>query len=416
MDFSRLELTAEQQQFAKEARAFFEEYVTDEIRAESHRSGDGFTESVHLALGARGWLMPAWPVEHGGAGLDAVCVRILELEMARSRYVDIPIGTTRLVWSAVEKYLDPELMAELRPQVASGHVRFCLGYTDPDGGSDIANSKLRAVQDGDEWVLNGSKIFTTGAHQTQYTFLITRTDPDLPKHKGLTMFLVDLSTPGVEIQGIHTFGDERTNVVYYGDVRISDRYRMGGVNAGWAVLHGPLDAEHSIGEETSGLDDISIGRSFLRHLELALDSAAEWATTAKRPDGSLAAQDSSVRLRLGKVATEVEAGISTPGPMGRVLGSEALVRGSAELIDLVGPSALLNPGADGATGSGSIDHAHRFAQGTATYGGTVEVFRNIIAQHVLGLPQMDFPGRKVYLPGKRNEAGRSNPARAGSSM
>src|SRR5579859_246079 len=102
---------------------------------------------------------------------------------------------------------DPGLRDELKPLVASGEVRFCLGYTEPDGGSDIAGAKTRAVRDGDEWVINGQKIFTTGAHNNQYVFLITRTDPTLPKHKGLTMFLVPLQTPGIEVQALPTVGD-----------------------------------------------------------------------------------------------------------------------------------------------------------------------------------------------------------------
>ena len=260
------------------------------------------------------------------------------------------------------------------------------------------------MRDGDEWVINGSKIFTTGAQNCQYTFLITRTDPDLPKHKGLTMFLVPLDSPGVEIQPIRTFGGERTNVVYYGDVRIHDRYRLGGVNDGWSVLHGPLDAEHSIGLAISGLGDLSIGASFVRVLQRSLDAAAQWACTSTRPDGSHPADDPAVRGRLGEVAVAVEAALSTPGPMGRVICSEALIRGSAALTDLVGPQALLPHGAHGAVGGGVIDYAHRFAQGTATYGGTVEVFRTIIAQHVLGLPRPSLPGRRVLASSKRPAA------------
>jgi alkylation response protein AidB-like acyl-CoA dehydrogenase len=108
-------------------------------------------------------------------------------------------------------------------------------------------------------------------------------------------------------------------------------------------------------------------------------------------------------MRLGKVAAELEAGLSATGPAGRVLGSEALIHGGAELADLVGPEALLPAGAEGAVAGGAIDYAHRYAQGTATYGGTVEVFRNIIAQHVLGLPQLNLPGRRAFLQGKRTE-------------
>jgi alkylation response protein AidB-like acyl-CoA dehydrogenase len=407
MDFSRVELTPQQQSFADEVRATLDELITPGVHEHERETGDGFNEQVHLALAQRGWLTPGWPVAQGGAGLDPISQRILELELERYGVPDITAGTTLLVWTAVDKFADPELRERLRAEVAAGTARFCLGYTEPDGGSDIAAAKVRAVRDGDEWVLNGSKIFTTGAQNCQYTFLITRTDPELPKHKGLTMFLVPLDTPGIEIQGIRAFSGERTNIVYYDDARISDRYRLGGVNDGWAVLHGPLDEEHSIGDGEDALADLSIGRHFLRPLEAALDTAVAWARDSSRPDGSRPADDPGVLARLGRVATEIEAGVCTPGPMGRVKGSLALVEGAAELIDLTGPLGVLSPGAPGAAGDGAIDYAHRFAQGTATYGGTIEVFRTIIAQHVLGLPRPSYPGSKVFLPRSRAGAGTS---------
>jgi alkylation response protein AidB-like acyl-CoA dehydrogenase len=247
MDFSRVPLDAEGQKFLDEVRSFMTEHVTEDVLEEERRTGSGFNERVHLALGRRGWIMPAWPAERGGAGLDPVRARILELEMRRAEVPSITHGTTRLVLSAVEKSGQPDLVAELLPGVAAGTVRFCLGYTEPDGGSDIAAAKTRAVRDGDEWVINGSKIFTTGAQNCQYTFLITRTDPELPKHRGLTMFLVPLASEGVEIQAIRTYGGERTNIVYYSDVRISDRYRtirssIGRVPSARVVVHAQATA------------------------------------------------------------------------------------------------------------------------------------------------------------------------------
>jgi alkylation response protein AidB-like acyl-CoA dehydrogenase len=403
MDFSLVQLDAEQQRFAAEVRDVLDSIVTEDVLEFERRTGSGFNEAVHFALAARGWVMPAWPVAAGGAALDPVCRRILELELERRQTPGITAGTTALVWAAVAKYADPGLLAELEPKVAAGTVRCCLGYTEPDGGSDIAAAKVRAVRDGDEWVVNGSKIFTTGAQNCQFVFLITRTDPALPKHKGLTMFLVPLDAPGVEIQAIRTYGGERTNVVYYGDVRVADRYRLGPVNAGWSVLHGPLDAEHSVGGDSDGLSEVSIGRSFLRPLERALDAAVDWARAARRPDGSRVIDDPTVRLRLGRIATELEAACYTPGPMGRVIGAETLIRGAAALVDLVGTEGLLPHGADGAVGGGAVEVAHRFAQGTATYGGTVEVFRTIIAQHVLGLPRPSYPGSRAFLAGRRAE-------------
>lgn len=404
MDFSLVQLDAEQQRFAAEVCAVLDAIVTEDVLEFERQTGSGFNETVHLALAAKGWIMPAWPVAAGGAGLDPVRRRILALELERRQTPGITAGTTALVWTAVAKYAEPGLLAELEPAVAAGTVRFCLGYTEPDGGSDIAAAKVRAVRDGDEWVINGSKIFTTGAQNCQYVFLITRTDPALPKHKGLTMFLVPLDAPGVEIQAIRTYGGERTNVVYYGDVRVADRYRLGPVNAGWSVLHGPLDEEHSVGGGGDGLSEVSIGRAFLRPLERALDAAVDWARAARRPDGSRLIDDPTVRLRLGRIATELEAACYTPGPMGRVIGAETLIRGAAALVDLVGAEGLLPHGADGTVGGGAVEVAHRFAQGTATYGGAVEVFRTIIAQHVLGLPRPSYPGSKAFLASRRPEA------------
>src|SRR6266516_3347511 len=346
MDFGQVQLDAEQQAFLDDVHAFVSEHVTDDVLEEERRTGSGFNERVHLALGAKGWIMPAWPAERGGAGLDPVRVKLLDLVTRRSGMPTVTLGTTRLVVKAVERHAEPGLAADVLPGIAAGTVRCCLGYTEPDGGSDIAAAKTRAVSDGDEWVINGSKIFTTGAQNCQYAFLITRTDPELPKHCGLTMFLVPLGSDGVEIQGIRTFGGERTNIVYYSDVRISDRYRLGGVNDGWTVLRGPLDEEHSFGQKGSAVQigDGSLGATYVHPLQRALDSALAWACTTTRPDGSRPIDDRSVRYRLGQVAMDMQAGLMTPGPMGRV-----------------------------------------------------EVFRQMIAQHVLGLPRPAYLGSKVLV-------------------
>jgi alkylation response protein AidB-like acyl-CoA dehydrogenase len=399
MDFSVVEMTAERRQFAKEVRAFLDEVLTQDVYDRELAHGEGYDERVHLALGEKGWLMPSWPVEHGGAGLDPTSARILELEMSRRLVPGLTtiMSTTNLVWAAVEHHLDPSLMEPMRLDVARGRVRFCLGYTEPDGGSDIAAAKIRAIQDGADWVLNGSKIFTTGAQNCQYVFLITRTDPTLPKHKGLTMFLVPLDSPGIEIQGIRAFSGERTNIVYYSDVRVSDQFRLGPVNAGWSVLHGPLDAEHGKGDGDGGLRP-GPGAGFLRHLKEALEETIQWAQTAVRADGTRVAEDRSVQLRIGRVIAEYELGISTPGPMGRVIGADVMVRAAAELVDLVGIDALESMTSLNQPGLAAVEFAQRFAQGTPTYGGTNEVFRHMIAQHDLGLPALTLPGRRAFLP------------------
>jgi alkylation response protein AidB-like acyl-CoA dehydrogenase len=398
MDFSKVDLTEDQARFRDEVRAFLDEYLTEEVYAGARERCDHFDKGLYLALGARGWLMPKWKKEEGGAELDDVCVKILETELA-IRDAPASVGPG-LVWPAVDAYAEPSLRAELMPKVAAGEVRFCLGYSEPDGGSDIAGAKTRAVRDGDEWVINGQKIFTTNAQNCQYAFLITRTDPTLPKHKGLTMFLMPMDAPGVEIQELPTVGDERTNITYYTDVRLPDRYRLGDVNNGWSVLHGPLDAEHSIGGEHSKLEELSIGVGHMRFLRWAMAGAAKWAKDAPNGEGSTMAEDKAFMSDFGHIVMNIEAALATPGPMGRIKGADTAIAGAEKLLDLIGPEAVLPFGADGTIARGAVEHAHRAVQVTATYGGTVEVFRTIIAQHHLGLPRPDYPGRKVFLTGR----------------
>ena len=403
MDFSPVDLTEDQQAFADEVRSFLDENLTEEVYARRRARADNYDEELYLAVGAKGWLFPRWRKEDGGADLDDVRVKILQNELRRR---DAPIGmlgTTNLVWPAVEAHGDPGLRAELKRQVARGTMRFSLGYTEPDGGSDIAAAKTRAVRDGDEWVINGQKIFTSRAQYATHIFLITRTDPSLPKHKGLTMFLVPTSSPGFERQPLPTIGDETTNVTFYSDIRLPDRYRIGEVNNGWSVLHGPLDAEHHLGGHVSKLEDVSGGVYHMFYLSNSVEAAVRWARDAQDGDGPLI-DDQAFLAGIGHLLTEMEAGAVTPSAMGRVKGSDVARLGCEELIDLVGPAATLPYGAEGAISDGIIEFAHRQAQHTATPGGTVEVFRTIIAQHDLGLPRPDYPGRRVFLTGDRAAA------------
>lgn len=401
MDFGLISLTAGQQAFAAEVRAVLTEIVTPDVLDYEHETGEGFSERVHLALGARGWLTPSWPKEEGGAGLDAVRRRILDAELTRYHVPMITAGTTALIWPAVDRYAEPELRAEVKKGVADGTVRMCLGYTEPDGGSDLAAAKLRAVRDGERWLLSGSKIFTTGAQNCQYCFLLARTHPDRPKHKGLSMFLVPLSGPGITIQAVRTFGGERTNIVYYDDVRVPDRYLLGEAGEGWTVLHGPLDVEHGAGGDGS---EPSIGAPWIFVLREALSAAAEWAGQPG-PDGRRPADDPAVLARLGRIAADIEAAEVTTGPLGRVKCSDVLISCAAGLVDLTGLAGLLGRGTPGAPGNGAIDYAHRFAQGTATYAGTVEVFRTMIATRMLGLPRLSYPGSREFLPAGRRQPG-----------
>jgi 3-oxocholest-4-en-26-oyl-CoA dehydrogenase alpha subunit len=393
MDFSTVELSEEDRAFSDEVCRFLDEQMTEEVIQHDRETGDNFHEAVHLALGAGGYLEGEWNSEAEG-GFTRVRRRIWEQEKRRRHVPWVTWGTTALVARAVQAFGKPELVAEVLPKVFSGEVRMCLGYTEPEGGSDIATCKTRAVRDGDQWVINGSKMFTTGAHNCQYVFLITNTDPDAQKHKSISMFLVPLDTPGIEIQGLRTVDGDRTNIVYYSDVRVDDKYLLGEVNNGWTVLRGPLDAEHgAVAAPVDGLQDVAIMAHQAGFMVSAVDAAARVVGTPG-PDGSRAVDDGSVAYRLGRSIARMEACLSAPSIFGRVAQAQAMRDVAPDVMDILGAASLLPVGTDGAVDDGKSEYIYRFAPLLGIYGGTLEVFRNMIAQHVLGL------GKPNYSPPK----------------
>ncbi|BBX42594.1 acyl-CoA dehydrogenase family protein [Mycobacterium simiae] len=396
MDFSRVELADEDSAFRDEARAFLKTHVTEEVRRRDRETGDNFDERVHLALGAAGYLALEWKPESDG-GFTRVRRRIWELEKRRAHVPWVTWGTTAMVARSVAKFGSAELQAQVMPKVFTGEVRLCLGYTEPEGGSDIATCKTRAVRDGDGWVINGSKMFTTGAHNCQYVFLITNTAPDAPKHKSLTMFLVPLDSPGIEIQGIRTVDGDRTNIVYYSDVRVDDKYRLGEVNAGWTVLREPLNTEHgAVAAAPDGLQDTSIMMHQAGSMATAVDNAVA-AVTRPDPHGRKLIDDGSVAYRLGRCVARLEAALSSPNIYGRVAIAQTMRDISPDLMDIHGAAAALPLGTDGAADDGSAEYVYRFAPLVGIYGGTLEVFRNMIGQYTLGLgkPNYSAPVQKV---------------------
>jgi len=389
VDFSRVTLSGDDQAFLNEAREFLTAHVTDDVIRRDRETGDNFDEGVHLALGGAGYLEREWKPQAEG-GFPRVRRRIWELEKRRARVPWVTWGTTAMVARSVAKFGSPEVRDEVLPKVFSGHVRLCLGYTEPEGGSDIATCKTRAVRDGDGWIINGSKMFTTGAHKCQYVFLITNTDPEAPKHKSLTMFLVPLDSPGIEIQGMRTIDGDRTNIVYYSDVRVDDKYRLGEVNAGWTVLREPLNTEHgAVAAARDGLQDVSIMMHQAGFMADALDKAA--GKVAERdPNGRRLIDDQAVAYRLGRSAARMEAAFSAPSIFGRVALAQTMRDISPDLMDILGAASTLPNGTDGAADDGASEYVYRFAPLVGIYGGTLEVFRNMIAQYVLGLGKPNY--------------------------
>jgi alkylation response protein AidB-like acyl-CoA dehydrogenase len=396
MDFSEVDLSADDATFQKELRAFLSELVTDEVRLHDRQTGDNFHEGVHLALGAAGYLQAEFNSGRD-SGFSRVRRRIWDLERRRAHVPWVTWGTTVMVARAVAAFGKPELVDEVLPRVFDGTARMCLGYTEPEGGSDVATCKTRAVRDGDSWIINGSKMFTTGAHNCQYVFLLTNSDPDAPKHKSLSMFLVPLDTPGIEIQGIRTVDGDRTNIVYYTDVRVPEKYLLGEANSGWTVLRGPLDAEHgAVATEADGLADVSIMAHQAGVLAAAVDSVAARVGQVDAA-GKRMVDDGAVAYRLGRAAARLETCLSTPSIFGRVAQAQTMRDIAPDLMDLAGAASVLPVDTEGAADNGASEYAFRFAPLFGIYGGTLEVFRNMIAQHVLGLgkPNYSPPATKV---------------------
>jgi alkylation response protein AidB-like acyl-CoA dehydrogenase len=299
------------------------------------------------------------------------------------------LGQTIIVARTIRAVGTEEQKQRFLPPALAGEILFALGYTEPDSGSDVAAAKTRAVRDGDEWVIDGQKMFTTLAHESTYVFLLTRTNPDVPKHKGLTMFLVPLDAPGVEIHPVHTMGGERTNATFYSGVRVPDASRVGEVDGGWDVMTVALTFER--------------GGFALSEADRVWQQTVDWATTTRRPDGTRVIDDPLVRERLAVMRVHDEVArllalrcsyVAATGAMPGVEGSmhklfyaESMTADAAELVDMLGVDGVLSHGDDEAPVDGWVEHLYRHAAVTTIYGGTSEVQRDIIASRGLGLPR-----------------------------
>lgn len=381
MNFTRYDESPELSAFRDEVTAFLDRELTDRVVEEAAATRDEHHPVFFAALGARGWLIPDAPVSEGGAGLTYEQIEILDAELTRRSAPVINHSTSRLVFPAIRHYASEEIRETVMREVASGLSALTLGYTEPSGGSDIAQVKTRAVQQANgDWVINGAKVYTTGAHHARYCFLLTNTDPSARRGAGLTMFLMPLDLDGVEIRAIETLG-ERTNSVFFGDVRLGDKFRLGEVNDGWAVLQGPLEAEHGVGNDGSCRAHLDLGALHARRLAVALQTALD--ALAEAPRG--VREDPTVLRGLGEVLLSVESGMSADRLEGRVNSAERYIQGTSSLVELFAPDSLV---ADGHR-FGRLVEQHLAAQVSSIYGGTTEVFRNLIVKQ-LGLPRQAY--------------------------
>jgi alkylation response protein AidB-like acyl-CoA dehydrogenase len=372
------------------AAAWAEANVRPEWPGEQERSGCHQTMDLHALLARDGILAAGWPPEYGGSDVDPNFARAVFDECARRGLRADGWATTAMVVHTIQHVGTDEQKRRFIGAALRGEMLIALGYSEPDCGSDVAAAKTTAVPDGSGWVVNGQKMFTSTAQVCSHVFVLTRTNPDVPRHRGLTLFLVPTDSPGYDRQPIHTLGGQVTNATYYADVRVDDSARIGGVDEGWSVMNVALVYERGVAGQTS------------LEQTLARDLAA-WARQARRDDGSSVWQAPLVAERIGRMAVEEEVtkllgewvqwrvdGGHLPGVEGsmrKLFYTEADQRRYSDALDILGTEGVLAPGASGAPGDGTFEHDFRNAVVTTVYAGTSEILRDIIAQHGLGLPR-----------------------------
>jgi alkylation response protein AidB-like acyl-CoA dehydrogenase len=388
-----LDFSAEQRALRQELRAYYQRLFTPELRAaldaEWEDMGGSVWRQVVSRMGHDGWLGIGWPKEYGGQGRGPVEQLIFWEETYRAR-APLPIIAVNTIGPTLMRHGTEEQKRALLPGIVCGDLCFAVGYTEPGAGTDLASLQTRAVRDGDEWVINGQKIYTTHAHDADYVWLAARTDPDAPPHKGITIILVPRDAPGFSVTPIRTVGGERTNATYYQDVRVPVSNTIGPVNGGWTLITSQLNHER-ITLATPGTAD------------RLLEEVWAWAARAESVDGRPMIDEPWVQANLARAYAKLEAvkvlnwrsawslesGHPHPADASavKVLGTEFFVECYRLLLEITGVAGLVPDGEPGALFGGMLERAYRAAT-TLTFGGGVnEVQREIVALAALGLPR-----------------------------
>jgi len=385
--------TPEQEALKKEVTEWCEQVMTPERIAKIESQGElmnAHDPELYEDMGKKGWLGLQWPKEYGGSGFGHLEMGIFNEVVG---YYRVPMAgyglTVNIVGNSIITYGSEKLKKEFLPRIASGEILFCQGFSEPNSGSDLASLQTRAVQDGDEYVINGQKIFTTNAHFSDYVFLATRTDPNVPKHKGLSIFLVDMKSPGLSVRPLYTLGGGRVNETFFEDVRVSADYMLGEKNRGWYHMTTTLDFERS------GLTTIGACRR-------ALEDILNYAKNVKINGKSLTS-DPLIRQKLARLETELcmsrllsyrvasmqHRGIipNHEASMCKAYGGELAQRIAHVGTQIMGLYGQLQMGSKYAPAQGRIEAMFRQTVAHTIAGGTNEVQRLIISGRGLGLPR-----------------------------
>ncbi|MER6184758.1 acyl-CoA dehydrogenase family protein [Streptomyces sp. NPDC001652] len=388
-----LEYTPEQQRLRTELRAYFAELVPEDSLARhgDRREQKRYYRDIIRRLGADRWLGVGWPKEYGGRGLSAI-EQFIFFDEAAQAGVPLPLMALNTVGPTIMQFGTDEQKAYFLPKILSGEIDFAIGYSEPDAGTDLASLKTRAVRDGDEYVVNGQKIWTTNGDTADWVWLATRTDPAAPPHKGISMLLVPTTEPGYSCTVINTLAGHDTTASYYEDIRVPVTRRVGAENQGWRLITNQLNHER--------VTLAAHGTMAIR----ALHDVQRWATETKLADGRRVVDLPWVRRLLARTHTRLDAlkllnwqmvsavqdGTLTPQDASavKVYGSEARRDAYAWLMEIVGAAGALKEGSAGTVLHGELERGYRSAVIFTFGGGNNEIQREIISWIGLGMPRV----------------------------
>ena len=384
--------TPEEEAFREELQAFLGAEADDRW---VDSVGEGFDDWDHVLemrrkLAEKGWLTMAWPEEYGGKNASHMMQVIFSEEMAYFRAPGRDIFATRMLAPTLMIHGTEDQKREFLPPVAEGTVQWCQGYSEPESGSDLASLQTRAVEDGDDFVVNGTKIWTSGAHRADHIMVLTRTDPDAPKHRGISFLLADMRTPGIEVRPVINMANQHSfNMVTFDNVRVPKRNLMGELNRGWYVGATLLDFERS------GVDYSAGARRVLEEIvAFCKESTRNGRTLAddplvRRQLADLAIEVDVSRLISYKIAWMQQNGLvpNKEASMGKVFGTELQHRMAKTGMNILGLYGQLEPDSKYAPLKGRIERGYMTTVSSTLAAGTSEIQRNIIATRGLGLPR-----------------------------
>jgi alkylation response protein AidB-like acyl-CoA dehydrogenase len=389
-----INLNSQQVALREELKDYFADLVTPEIRAGLASATGEFGEAsvykdVIRRIGKDGWLGIGWPKEYGGQDRSMI-EQLIFTDVAAVAGVPIPYLTLNTVGPTIMRFGSDEQKEYFLPRILAGELHFSIGYSEPGSGTDLASLQTKATLEGDEWVINGQKMWTSLIQYADWIWLACRTEPDAPRHKGLSMILVPTDSPGFSYTPVHTVAGVHTSATYYEDVRVPASNLVAERGGGWALMTNQLNHERVA---------LTSAAPLVHSLQLVKD----WAAETRNPDGTRVIDTEWVRIALGRAHARIEAlslinwklaadadhGVAlSPAEASatKIYGSELATEVYRSLMEIVGPHSGITADSPGAALAGRLERFHRSSLVMTFGGGTNEIQRDIIGYVGLGLP------------------------------